>query len=205
MTCFFLSARDLNLFENRLQFFIAQVIAQLFQMGVRRAWRPECLPRTSLVAAQADGFGLHDFIGHGVFQHAVLVNAGFVGKGIGAHDGFVGLHHDAGDHADQAAGGIDVLGVDAGFERHEILAGVQGHDHLFHGGIAGPFADAVDGHFGLPGAGLMAAWCWPWPAQVVVAVDAENGLDACWACFDRYGGPSPRIPGGRHNPPCRAG
>jgi hypothetical protein len=30
---------------------------------------------------------------------------------------------------------------------------VQGHDHLFHGGVARAFADAVDGNFGLPGAG----------------------------------------------------
>ena len=104
--------------------------------------------------AQSDGLRFHDLIGHGVFQHAILVNARFVGKGVGPHDGFVGLDHDAGNHAHQAAGGIDVLGLDAGVEGHEVPASVQGHDHLFQGGIASALADAVDGHFGLTGAGI---------------------------------------------------
>jgi hypothetical protein len=40
---------------------------------------------------------------------------------------------------------VQSVGLRAGFERH---------DNLFHGGIASPFADAVNGHFGLARPGL---------------------------------------------------
>ena len=40
----------------------------------------------------ADVFGLHDFVSAAVFQHAVLVNARFVGERIRPDDGFVALH-----------------------------------------------------------------------------------------------------------------
>ena len=39
----------------------------------------------------------HDLIGAGVLQHAVLVDAGFVGEGVLAHHGLVLLHKYTGD------------------------------------------------------------------------------------------------------------
>ena len=41
------------------------------------------------VAGNADGFRRHDLIGQFVLEHAVLVNAGFMRKGIVADDGLV--------------------------------------------------------------------------------------------------------------------
>ncbi len=77
-----------------------------------------------------------------------------MGKGIGTDNGLVGLHHDTGDGRQQLAGGIDVLGDHLCTERHDVLAGAQGHDHLFEGTVAGPLADAVDGALDLLGPGL---------------------------------------------------
>ena len=37
----------------------------------------------------ADGLGRHDLVGERVDHHAVLVNAGGMGEGIGADDGLV--------------------------------------------------------------------------------------------------------------------
>src|SRR5690606_14261200 len=39
-----------------------------------------------------------------------------------------------------------------GLERVDVLARLDGHDDFFEGGVAGAFADAVDGAFDLPGA-----------------------------------------------------
>ena len=40
---------------------------------------------------QADVLGTHDLVGAALFEHAVLVNARLVRKGVLAHYGFVGL------------------------------------------------------------------------------------------------------------------
>ena len=53
-------------------------------------------------AHQADVFRAHDLIGAGVLQHAVLVNAGLMLKGVHADDRLVGLDGEAGNRGDQA-------------------------------------------------------------------------------------------------------
>ena len=77
-----------------------------------------------------------------------------MGKGVGAHNGFVQrrLHADDGVH--QAADGVDAGGVNVGGEGEDVLAGVQRHHHFFHGGVARSFAQATHGGFYLGGAGL---------------------------------------------------
>ncbi len=72
--------------------------------------------------------------------------------------------------------GVDVC-VDA-----ELFVGAEGHDNFFERCVAGTFADAVDGHFGLTGAVDDAAdGVGGGHAQVVVAVsgygDAVNAVD----------------------------
>ena len=47
--------------------------------------------------AQANGLGCHDLIGRLVLQEAILMDAGFMGKGISPHNGLVGLDPDASD------------------------------------------------------------------------------------------------------------
>ena len=137
--------------------------------------------------AQTDGFGAHDLVRHGVFEHTVLVNAGLVSEGIGTHDGLVGLHHDPGDQADQATAGMDVFGIDARLKTQVIVAGVQCHHHFLHGGIAGPLTDAVDGDFDLTGAGLNCRQgVGRGQTQVVMAVNAENGRSILGVCLLIY-------------------
>src|SRR5690606_20274833 len=96
-------------------------------------------------------FGRHDFVGLGVFEHTVLMDARFVGKRIGADDGLVYLHACAGDVLHQFAGADDVGGVDAALEREHVGAGFDRHDDFFQRRVAGTFADAVDGAFDLAG------------------------------------------------------
>ena len=45
-----------------------------------------------MVFAQADALGRHDLVGGGILQHAVLVDAAFMGEGVAADDRLVGLH-----------------------------------------------------------------------------------------------------------------
>ena len=70
-------------------------------------------------------------------------------KGVGAHHGLVGLHHKAGDLADHAAGGDDVLCIDAHFQSEIILACLEGHDGFFERAVPGAFSQSVDGAFDL--------------------------------------------------------
>ena len=48
-----------------------------------------------------------------MLQHAILVDAGFMRKGVGADDGLVGLHRVTGDLRNQPRSGHDLAGVDA--------------------------------------------------------------------------------------------
>ena len=117
----------------------------------------------------------HDLVGLGILEHAVLVNAGLVGKGVLADDGLVVLDRKAGDGRDIPAGAGDVLGLDARLEEQPVAAHLQGHDDFLEGGIAGPLAHAVDRDLDLPGAALHAGQAvGDGQAQVVVAVGGED-------------------------------
>ncbi len=72
-----------------------------------------------------------------------------MGKSIGTDNGTVGLDQYTGDHGYQAGGGIDTCGINTRCLGKEIGTGVQGHDHLFHGGVSGPFSNTVDGNLHL--------------------------------------------------------
>ena len=100
--------------------------------------------------ALPDAFGRHDLVGAGVLQHAVLVDAAFMGKGIGADDRLVGLHRHAGDAADQARRLGDFRSDDAGAHRQHVVAHLDRHSDFLHRGVAGALADAVDCRFALP-------------------------------------------------------
>ena len=91
---------------------VAEGVAQLSQA------RPEGVPagvfsQHQTAAVGADIFGTHDLVGQVILQHAILVDAGFVGKSIRANDGFIRLDDNAGVVADQLACPADLGGVDA--------------------------------------------------------------------------------------------
>ena len=50
---------------------------------------PAMLAEDDAVGGKPDIFGFHDLVGLPVLQHAVLVDAGFVGEGVGADDRLV--------------------------------------------------------------------------------------------------------------------
>ena len=53
----------------------------------------------------------------------------------------------------------------------------RGHDHFFKGGVPGPFTDAVDGYFRLPGPGIDGRQgVGRGQTQVIMAVYAQNGF-----------------------------
>ena len=119
---------------------------------------------------------VNNLVGLHILQHAVLVNAGGMGKGIPSHNGLIGLHrhiHQAGNHA---ARRINLLCVDISFNADAFVT-FKNHGHLFQRSVAGPFANAVDGHFHLTrtvqytGHGICCGH-----TQVVVAMRGDNGV-----------------------------
>ena len=98
-------------------------------------------------------------------------------EGVGAHDRLVGLYHHAGALRDQAAGAVDLRGVQVSAEVEEVGAGLDGHNHLLQGGVPGPLADAVDAGLHLAGAGAHGGQAVGHrKPQVIVAVDGDHGL-----------------------------
>ena len=92
-----------------------------------------------------------------------------------ADDGLVGLDSHAGDAADHPASAVDLGRVGVDLDAEVVFPGVQTHDDLFDGGVAGPFADAVDAALHLACAefhGDQAVG--HGQAQIVVAVHAER-------------------------------
>src|SRR4030042_6254382 len=77
------------------------------------------------------------------------MDARFVTEGVGAHYSLVGLHRHACEVADQPAGLVYLGGIYVGCVLEQVFAGTQRHHYLFHGGIAGALADAVDGALNL--------------------------------------------------------
>ncbi len=129
------------------------------------------------VAGKPYDIRTHDFIGHGVFENAVLMDTRFMGKGVGPDNGFIGLHHNAGNHGNQTAGGVNLPSIDSGGQCHLIPAGKEGHHHLFQGGVAGTFANTVDGNLRLSGAGFNTGQgIGRGEPQIIVTVNTHDGL-----------------------------
>ena len=105
------------------------------------------------------------------------MNARLMLERIDADDRLVGLHRKAGDRRDQAGCLGDVFGDDPGLHRHDVAAGLDRHDDLFHRGIAGALADAVDGAFHLARTGLdRTKTVGNREAQIVVAMHRDHRL-----------------------------
>ena len=102
----------------------------------------------------ADQRRRHDLVAERVGQHAVLVNAGLVRKGVVADDGLVGRGLEGDDLAEHLAGGIKVFELDAGGDAVAVAAHVERGGNFFESGVAGALADAVDGALHLARAGV---------------------------------------------------
>src|SRR5436305_10256428 len=87
----------------------------------------------------------HDLIGKAAFQHAILVKARLVRKGIRSNNGLIRLYRDARDVADELTTSKKFFCTNA---RVNVAKGfgtcAQSHDHLFHSRIARTLAEAID-------------------------------------------------------------
>ena len=130
-----------------------------------------------LAAGESDRLRGHDLVGQRVLDDAVLVDARLMGEGVATHDRLVGLDGEAGQVADQPAGGGELLGLDARAQIGELgRPGPQGHHDLFERGVAGALTEAVDRDLHLAGTGLDGRHrIGRGQAQVVVAMDAHRG------------------------------
>ena len=128
-------------------------------------------------AVDADVFRAHDFVGLAVGQHAVLVNAGLVGKRVVADNRLV-ARHEAADHRGKLARyRIELARVDAGVQAEQVAAGFQRHDDFFQRGISGALADAADRAFDLARAGAYRGQAvGHGQAEVVVAVRRDDDV-----------------------------
>ncbi len=130
-----------------------------------------------VVLGQADALGGDDFIGVFRLEHAILVDAGAVGEGVGTDDGLVRLHRHVAELADQGAGAMNFAVADVGVHPEQVGAGFEDHRHLFQRTVAGPLADAVDGALDLASAHLHGTdGVGHREAQIVVAVHRDDGL-----------------------------
>ena len=89
------------------------------------------LAQHDLVGGPTHVLGAHDFIGITRLEHAILVNARGVGKGVGPDHRLVGLHHKTRGLADHAAGRHDVAGVNPNVQAEIVASRLDGHDHFF--------------------------------------------------------------------------
>ncbi len=71
-----------------------------------------------------DAYGLrgHDLVGERVDDHAVLVNAGGVGEGVGSYDGLVGRGAEADALGKHLAGGEELVHDDVAAIGQLVLA-----------------------------------------------------------------------------------
>ncbi len=143
---FFLVGKLFEAGEGFVELFVVEAKSQLFEPILKGRTARVLAHDQGIVQLQTDLFGGEDFVSALVFEHSVLMDAAFVGKGVFAHDRLVGLGFDAGDGGDEPAGGVDLLGVDAGlYVTEDVATDLECHDDLFQCGVARSLSQAVDG------------------------------------------------------------
>ena len=81
-------------------------------------------PQYQHIAIKTHRFGTHNFVGHAVFEHAVLVDARFMGKGIAADNRLVGGHRYPDKRTEQATATGQLRGIHTGRNLVVALPGV---------------------------------------------------------------------------------
>ena len=92
----------------------------------------------------ADVLRAHDLVGLAMRHHAVLMNASLMRKRVRANDRLVSRDRLAGQGFEQARRGVKKLRVDAQLDSELVLAGAQGHRHLFERRVARALPDTAD-------------------------------------------------------------
>src|SRR6266851_10006426 len=166
---------------------VVDVVEPLASEGVAELFEAICEGAAAGVFAEdkigvgyAYGGWCHDLVGERVRHHAVLVNAGLVGEGVGSDDGLVGRAAEADDFGEHLAGGVELGHVDVVGVGELVAADHEDGGDLLEG------ADAVDGALDLAGSTLDAGdGVCDGHTEVVVAVGGEDDVvDARDAGFD---------------------
>src|SRR5215210_6432549 len=171
VVCYLLEAR-----EGPFEHIALHVVAELFE-GVLEGVAARVLAEEDVRPFQAYVFFRHDLERPPVLEHAVLVDARLVQKGVAPHDGLVRgdlIARDVGDHAARVG---ELAGFDADTGAVEVRSRGERHHDLLQRGISGPLPDAVYGHLDLAGPDLdPCERVGDGHPQVVVAVDREDAL-----------------------------
>src|SRR5215212_10272113 len=150
VVCYLLETR-----EGPLEHIALHKVAELFE-GVLEGVAARVFAEEDVRPFQADVFLGHDLEGPPVLEHAVLVDARLVQKGVTPDDGLVRRNLVARDVGDHAARVGELAGLDADIDAVEIGACGECHDDLLERGVPGPLPDAVDGDLDLAGPDLDA-------------------------------------------------
>ena len=174
---FLLAVREiLHGLEDGLELLVVKFVAHGFELGAYGV-AAGMLADDEVGGITAHGLRGHDFVRLAVLQHAVLVDAGLMGEGVGSDDSLVVRNGLADSHGEQAAGRIELRADDIAFEAVVVLAHGQVHGHFLERRVAGAFAYAAQGDFGLTGAhaqggkGVGHA-----QSEIVMTVNGEDGF-----------------------------
>ena len=162
--------------EDRLQLLRSELVAERLRPVGERG------PATVLAKHEVGAFEPHvlrphDFVGARLLEHAILVDARLVGKGVLPHDRLVSRHLDAGDVGHQPAGRHKLLCDDPRGAMVVVAPRAKRHHHFLERAVARPLAEAVDRALDLAGPRLDGRQAvGHGEAEVVVAVGADHRL-----------------------------
>ena len=123
---FFAVGQLLHGLKDQVELLVVQLVAHALEL-VAHGVAARMLADDQIALGAAHGLRGHDFIRLAVLEHAVLMDARLVRKGIGPHNGFVVGNGLADDHGKQATGRIELLGFDAVLQAVVVPAHAQGH------------------------------------------------------------------------------
>src|SRR3970040_2314371 len=148
----FLVGQVLESFNRRVQLLFGfEINFQLLETTFESV-PPGMLAEHNAVRCPANILGAHDFICLAFFDDTVLMNAGFMRKGVSPHDRFIGLYRKTGDIRDEARCRNDLGRIEACIARKDILARTHRHDNLLKRGVTRTLAESIDRTFNLSGA-----------------------------------------------------
>eukprot|EP01137_Pigoraptor_chileana_P015167 Opistho-2@70777 len=149
VTLFFESATFFERGKGAVHSLIRQVVVSEFNEARTEGVASRMLPEDE-VALQSHCFRSDDFVCLLMLEHAVLVNARFVRKCIGSHNGLVGLHDHASVRRDHSTRSHNLRRVNLGVHGKVLCMRVNGHNDLFQRCVSRSLANAVDCDLHLP-------------------------------------------------------
>ena len=165
-------------FKHEVELVVVELVAHAFKL-VAHSVAARVLANDKVALCAAHRLRGHDFVSFAVLEHAVLMDARLVRKGIGTHNGLVVGNGLTNGHGKQARRGVELLGHNVVLKLEVVVAHTQVHNNFFKGRIARTLANTAQGHLCLTHAhaegGQGVGHGKP---EVVVAVHAKDCLVA---------------------------